>query len=123
MSRSMLIPGPSHPLAIELANRRVTVSQGPTLLADTTAALEVRESTYPAVFYVPRDAFDMALFERSTTTSYCPYKGNCSYFSLRGAGEAGKDIAWTYEEPYPAAAALSHHLAFYPDKAVVKVIT
>lgn len=112
-SKPVLVPGADHPITIEPAGNRVTVRAGGGTIVEGGSALALREARYPPVYYVPREAIDMTSLERSTTTSHCPYKGDASYFSVIG-GRA--DIAWSYEQPHPAMAAIAGHLAFYPDR-------
>jgi uncharacterized protein (DUF427 family) len=86
------------------------------VVADTDRALTLREASYPPVQYVPLADVDPAVLERSSHTSYCPYKGRASYYSLR-VGEAVEEaVAWSYERPHRAVAAIEGHLAFYPDR-------
>jgi uncharacterized protein (DUF427 family) len=110
------IPGPDHPITVERNPLRVVVRLGGKVIADTTAALTLREAKYPPVQYVPRRDVDMAALTRSDTTSYCPYKGDAAYFSIAAGGERSVDAIWTYEAPYDAVAAIQDHLAFYPDR-------
>jgi uncharacterized protein (DUF427 family) len=56
----------------------------------------------------------MALFARTAHSTYCPYKGHAAYYSLDVDGRRSENAVWTYEEPYPAVAAIKEHLAFYP---------
>lgn len=86
------------------------------VIADTRAALVLREASYPPVHYVPRGDVDLSLLERTDRATYCPYKGDCSYFSIPLGGAKSRNAVWSYEEPYPAAAAIKDHLAFYPDR-------
>jgi uncharacterized protein (DUF427 family) len=113
MQKTMKIPGPDHPIAIARTSGRVVVKAAGGTLADTREALGLREASYPAVQYVPRKDADMSLLERSDHTTYCPYKGECSYYSIKG-GPA--NAVWTYEHPYDAVAEIAGHLAFYPDR-------
>jgi uncharacterized protein (DUF427 family) len=85
-------------------------------VADTRAALTLKEASYPAVLYIPRADADMALLVRTDHHTYCPYKGDCSYFSIPSGGDRATNSVWTYEDPYPAVAAIRDHLAFYPDR-------
>ncbi len=85
-------------------------------VADTTHALTMQESTYSPVFYIPRSDAQMALFERTDHTSYCPYKGEAGYFSLVVDGKRAENAVWTYEAPYPGVAEIKNHLAFYPGR-------
>jgi len=119
MNKSVKISGPDHPITIEAHKGRVQVKAGGRVIADTTNALSLREASYPAVFYIPRKDADMALFERSDHASYCPYKGDASYFSLPLLGERGRNAVWTYEAPYDAVAAIKDRLAFYPDRVEI----
>ena len=113
---SMRIPGPDHPITIEPTPGRVIVQVAGKILADTCKALTLREATYPAVQYIPRDDIDMLLLERSEHRTYCPYKGDCSYYSIPVGGERSVNAAWTYEQAYPSVAAIGGHMAFYPNR-------
>jgi uncharacterized protein (DUF427 family) len=110
------IPDAQHPITIAPNPARVVVTVAGRVLADTRAALTLREASYPPVQYVPRRDVDMALLERSAKTTYCPYKGDCAYYSVPAGGERSVDAVWSYESPYPAVAAIREHLAFYPDR-------
>jgi uncharacterized protein (DUF427 family) len=59
---------------------------------------------------------DMALLERTDHATYCPYKGDCAYFSIPAGRERSINAVWTYEAPYAAVAAIKDHVAFYPDR-------
>jgi uncharacterized protein (DUF427 family) len=121
MSKQILQPGVDHPITVTPTGRRVTVSLDGTVIADSRAALTLQESTYPAVQYIPRADVDMSLLQRTDRTTYCPYKGDCSYFSILPGGDRGANAVWTYEQPYTAVAAIADHLAFYPDRVEVTV--
>jgi uncharacterized protein (DUF427 family) len=110
-----LTPGPDHPVTIEKNPRRVVVSVAGRVIADTTRALTLREATYPAVQYIPPADVDFGALERSDRVTYCPYKGDCSYYSITG-DEPVADAVWTYEDAYPAVKEISGFLAFYRDK-------
>jgi uncharacterized protein (DUF427 family) len=114
----MKIPGPDHPITITPYRGRVAVRVEGRVIADTRAALRLTEASYPAAFYIPRADADMASFAPSDHHTYCPYKGECSYFSI--PGERGLNAVWSYEAPYPAVAAIKDHLAFYPDRVEIE---
>ena len=115
-TKTIKIPGPAHPITIERNLKRVVVSIGGTVLADSRDALILREAGYAAVQYLPRKDVDMTLLERSAHATYCPYKGDCAYFSIPSGGERAINAVWSYEAPYDAVAAIRNHLAFYPDR-------
>jgi uncharacterized protein (DUF427 family) len=110
------IPGPDHPITIEKNPNRIVVTVGGNVIADTTEALVLREARYPAVQYVPRKDVAMDLLKRSQTQTYCPYKGDASYFSIPAGGERSIDAIWTYEAPHDAVASIKDYVAFYPDR-------
>jgi uncharacterized protein (DUF427 family) len=115
-AKPIKLPGPDHPIAIEPNPARVVITVAGRVVADTRHALRLREADYPAVQYIPREDVDLSLLERTDHHTYCPYKGDCSYFSIPLAGERGVNAVWTYEEPYDAVATIASHLAFYPSR-------
>ena len=115
-------PNAGHPITIEPAKGRVQVRVNGELVADTTAALELREATLPAVQYIPMADVVEERLTRTDTSTHCPFKGDASYYSLTtSAGDTVDDVIWTYEQPYPAVAAIAGHVAFYPNKADISV--
>lgn len=117
--RPHLIPNADHPITIEANPNRVVVRAGDTVIADTCAALTLREASYPPVQYIPRGDVDMAQLSASSHATYCPYKGDAGYFSLPALGEKGVNAIWTYDHPYPAVAQIAGHVAFYPDRVTL----
>ena len=115
-ARPVWVPGPDHPIAIDRNPNRVMVSAGGRVIADTVNALTLREAGYPAVQYIPREDVDMALLEPSDHQTYCPYKGDCSYFSIANGDERLVNAVWSYEMPFPAVSSIGGHLAFYRDR-------
>jgi uncharacterized protein (DUF427 family) len=119
---TMKLPGPDHPITITPNPRRIRVSAGGVVIAETTHALTVKEASYPAVQYVPRKDANLALLARTDRTTHCPYKGDASYFSINANGKTIENSIWTYETPFPAMAEISGHLAFYPDKVTIEEV-
>ncbi|HKT93592.1 MAG TPA: DUF427 domain-containing protein [Paraburkholderia sp.] len=115
-TRTVKIPGPDHPITVEPARTRVVVKAGGRVVADTRRALTLREASYPAVFYIPREDADMSLLSRTEHKSWCPYKGEASYYSITPGGARAVNAIWTYETPHEAVSAIKDHLAFYPDR-------
>jgi uncharacterized protein (DUF427 family) len=111
-----LIPGPDHPITIEPAGVRIVVRVADTVVADSRSAKLLRESTYPPVAYIPREDVDLAALQPSDHQTYCPYKGEASYFSIPAAGERGVNAVWSYEAPYDAATEIKDYVAFYPNR-------
>jgi uncharacterized protein (DUF427 family) len=109
------IPGPDHPISIHANPSRAVVTVGGKVIADTRAALTLREASYPPVQYIPRRDVNMAELTRSEHTTYCPYKGDASYYSIPAGGDRSKNAVWTYETPFEAMAQIKDYVAFYPD--------
>ncbi|MDL2401757.1 DUF427 domain-containing protein [Rhizobium mayense] len=110
------IPGLDHPITIENKRAHVTVSVAGKVIADTREALSLQEATYPAVIYVPRKDVDMSALKRTDHATYCPYKGDCSYYSIPAGGERSVNAIWTYENPYASVSQIKDYMAFYPDR-------
>lgn len=115
-ARTMKLPSAEHPITIEANPARVVVTVAGRVIADTRDALTLREASYPPVQYIPRQDVAMALLERTEHATYCPYKGDCAYYSIPVGGERSTNAVWTYENPYDAVAEIKDHLAFYPNR-------
>jgi uncharacterized protein (DUF427 family) len=109
-------PSPDHPISIEHNPARIVVSVAGRVVADTRNALTLREADYSPVQYIPREDVDLTQLERTDHATYCPYKGDCSYYSVPAGGKKSVNAVWTYEHPYPAVAQIKGHVAFYPDR-------
>ena len=122
MARTIKIPDATHPITIRPTGSRVTVRVGGVTVAETDRALSLAESTYPVAQYIPIEDVDQSLLDRTTTQSYCPYKGDASYYSVKTPdGAVETDLIWSYEHPYPSVADIAGHVAFYPDRAEITI--
>jgi uncharacterized protein (DUF427 family) len=115
----VLEPTAEHPITIEPNPKRVIVTAGGRQIADTSAALTLREGNYAPVFYIPLADVDESELVRTDHSSYCPYKGDASYYSAPAAGDAGENAVWEYQEPYAAVAEIKDHVAFYADRVEI----
>jgi uncharacterized protein (DUF427 family) len=120
MSHEIKTPGPDHPITIEPSDDRVTVRAGGALLAESTSTLVMREASYPPVRYIPLADVDRSRLHDSDTTTYCPYKGDASYYSITDAPQ-GDDAVWFYAQPYPAVEPIRGHIAVYGDRVQIDV--
>lgn len=112
----ILKPSPKHPITTEPYAGRAVIKVGGRVVADSGKAIVLREAAYPPVIYIPRDDVKMELLERSEHSTYCPYKGDASYYSIPSGGSRSVNAVWTYEAPYDAVAEIKGYLAFYPDR-------
>ncbi|MCW2757319.1 MAG: hypothetical protein JWO46_1065 [Nocardioidaceae bacterium] len=114
--RPVKIPDASHPITVTPTAERVRVYAGDTLIADTTESLTLQESTYPAVQYVPLSAIDPAVLSTTETSTYCPFKGDATYYSVTTPEGTVVDAGWNYAAAYEAVAEIKDHVAWYPDR-------
>jgi uncharacterized protein (DUF427 family) len=122
--KEIKIPGPDHPITISPAEGKVCVTVAGRSVAESTQALRLEEKGYPPVYYLPRNDADMSLLVRTTHYTYCPYKGDCTYYSISIGGSKSEYAVWTYEIPYAAVAEIKEYLAFYPSRVdAIEVIS
>ena len=122
--KEIKIPGPDHPITISPAEGKLRVAVAGQTVAESTRALRLEEKGYPPVYYLPRGDADISLLVRTTHYSYCPYKGDCTYFSIPIGGAKSEYAVWSYEKPYDAVAEIKERLAFYPSRVdAVEVIS
>jgi uncharacterized protein (DUF427 family) len=114
-------PGPGHPITIEPSTEHVVVRSGDAVIADTRAALVLREATIPPVYYVPLSDVDQSLLRPSNHETYCPFKGDASYYTVAAGDRELQDAIWYYADPYPAVAQIKDHVAFYTTKVDLTV--
>ncbi|HEY2674387.1 MAG TPA: DUF427 domain-containing protein [Rugosimonospora sp.] len=114
--KQILVPSADHPITVERNPGRIAVSVAGRTIGETTGALTLREASYPPVHYIPRADVDMSVLTRTEHQTYCPYKGDCSYYSIETVDGTLVNAVWTYEQPYAPVAEIRDYLAFYPDK-------
>ena len=115
-SKEIRIPGPDHPITISPATGKVRVTVAGKIVAESTRAVRLEENGYPAVYYLPRNDADMSLLVRTQHYTYCPYKGDCTYYSIPIGEAKSENAVWTYEKPHEAVADIKEYLAFYPSR-------
>jgi uncharacterized protein (DUF427 family) len=119
MEKQMKIPGPDHTITIAPTDKHVVVRVGDQVVAQTVRALTLAEAGYADVQYIPIEDVDAASLRRSDHQTYCPYKGDASYYTVvTRAGELENAI-WTYEEPFDAVREIAGYVAFYADRVDV----
>ena len=104
------------PPRVEPTAAHIEVRLNGVTVADTTAAQRVLETSQPPTYYLPADDVDRSLLERSTTVTFCEWKGLASYVSVRVGDRLVVDGGWTYREPHPAFEAIRDHVAFYAQR-------
>ena len=120
-SRPVFEPSADHPITISPTQEKVVVRVGDEVVAESSSALTLREGNYPPVQYIPVADVTSTMSGPTATTSYCPYKGDCSYFTIATSDGEVADAAWGYAAPFPAVAEIAGHVAFYPNKVTITV--
>jgi uncharacterized protein (DUF427 family) len=124
VTNEIKVPDGDHPITIDSDTARVVARVGGTVIADTNAALTLREAGYPPVHYIPLNDVVPGTLRPSRSHSYCPYKGHASYYDVALTDRTElRDAAWTYPAPYPAMDAIAGHVAFYTDRVQVEAET
>jgi uncharacterized protein (DUF427 family) len=122
MARDVKIPDATHPITVKPTGSHVTVRVGGVTVAESDNALSLAEASYPVVQYIPLTDVDQNLLSRTASHTYCPYKGEASYYTLQTPdGQTETDLIWTYEQPYDAVSEIAGHVAFYGNRAEVTV--
>jgi uncharacterized protein (DUF427 family) len=117
------IPGPGQesvwdyprPPAVEASSERIRIELGGALVADTTDALRVLETSHPPVYYLAPEAFLVPVHEAGGL-SMCEFKGMAHYLTIAAGDRIAVRSAWTYPEPWPGYEALAGRIAVYPSK-------
>ncbi len=104
------------PPRIEPSTRRVRVIFNGEIVAETTHAVRILETSHPPAYYIPSEDIRIEWLDRTQHTSYCEFKGVAHYWSLRVNGQKSANVAWTYANPSPGYEAIKDYVAFYPGR-------
>jgi uncharacterized protein (DUF427 family) len=120
-ARLIKVPDATHPITIDADTARVVARAEGTVIADTRDALTLREHGYAPVYYLPLSDVVPGRLRPSSSESYCPYKGDASYYDIvLPDGEIFTDAVWTYRKPYPAVATIAGRVGFYTDRVQIE---
>lgn len=114
--RAVKQPNASHPITIEAAPGRVVVTASGRVVAESNSAITLREASYAPVQYIPVADVAMHMLKATPDLYYCPYKGDCTFFAMPEGGDSSLNIAWSYNDPFPAVERIKGHVAFYADR-------
>lgn len=104
------------PPIVEVEPRRVRVEFAGAVVAESTRALRVLETSHPPGIYIPRADVSMGALETAPGTSVCEWKGRAVYWTVVVRGRVALQAAWSYPSPAPGYEALADHLSFYPGR-------
>jgi uncharacterized protein (DUF427 family) len=104
------------PPRIDVCRRRARVVQGDVVVADSTEALRVLETSHPPGIYIPASDVRTDLLRPATRTTICEFKGRASYWDLVVGDEVLREVAWSYPAPTRQFESIRDHLSFYPGR-------
>ena len=107
---------PEHRVDLLPEARRVRVTFAGAVIADSKAALRVEETGHGPVHYVPEKDVRLDLMRPTEHKTYCPFKGDCSYWTVEVDGGTAENAVWGYRAPYDEANGLAGHYAFYTSR-------
>lgn len=109
-----------HEIVITPRDLHVEVTIGGETIADSRRPVALDETGLPTRYYLPRDDVRTDL-RKTAHTSTCPFKGEASYWTVEAGGRVYENVAWSYEDPIPAAAGIAGLVSFYDDQAEVVI--
>ena len=105
------------PPRVEPTDSRIEIVFNDVVIASSTRALRVLETSHPPVYYLPPSDIVLEHVRPSGhRPSFCEFKGLATYFTVTVEGETERDVAWSYAHPSPGYERLADHLAFYPGR-------
>jgi uncharacterized protein (DUF427 family) len=102
-----------HPVWTEPSSRRVRAILDGVAVADSTRALLLLEARHLPIYYFPPEDVRTDLLEPTSKSTYCPYKGEASYWSVVVGDRVARNAVWSYQDPLPDRADIKGYLAFY----------
>jgi uncharacterized protein (DUF427 family) len=104
------------PPRVEASTKRVRVYYNGQLIADSTNAKRVLETSHPPVYYIPPEDIAPGVLRNATLRTYCEFKGEANYYDLVVGEKSTPNAAWYYPNPTAGYGEIANHLAFYPGK-------
>ena len=112
-------PNPYHRVDCRPTRRRLRVEVAGEALVDTDDTIILFETALEPKLYVRKELVRTDLLQPSATSTYCNYKGHCTYWSAVVGDAVVDDVAWSYEDPLPESTAIRGWLSFDPARATV----
>lgn len=106
------------PPAVVPDTRTVEVRHGDLLIASTTGAVRILETSHPPSFYLPPSSVVEGVLVVVPGSSHCEWKGQAEYVAL---SSTDPPIGWRYSSPYPEFSNCAGYVSFYPDAVECRV--
>lgn len=104
------------PPRVEPTSKRIRVMFNGVMIADTTRAIRVLETSHPPSYYIPLDDVQQGYLTRTGQRTYCEFKGAASYWTLNVNGRVSENAAWGYLDPARGYEAITGYITFYPSR-------
>ncbi len=112
---------PNYEVSITPSSSRLRVLVGDSVLASTERALTVTETRHRPVWYLPMEDVDQSRLTATDHSTYCPFKGHASYWSVDGGQGDLENVIWGYEAPYLECEPLKGYVSFYTDRVTLEI--
>lgn len=107
---------PDYRVDLVPGDERVVVSFAGEVIADSVRPIRVLETRHDEVLYFPRADVRFEHLEPTDHRTFCPFKGDASYWTIRAGGRESENAVWSYEQPFEQVAGLAGLVAFYADR-------
>jgi uncharacterized protein (DUF427 family) len=104
------------PPRVEASTRHIRVMFNDHVIAQTTRAIRVLETSHPPVYYIPPEDVDMTCFQATSRRTFCEFKGAARYWTIRVGERQAENAAWSYPQPEPGFEPIRDYLAIYPSR-------
>lgn len=112
---------PNYQVDITQTSDHVRILLDDQVIADSRRPLKVTETKHHPVWYLPLADVDAGRIDATDHSTYCPFKGHASYWSVTAAGQSLENSLWAYQDPYQECEPLKDHVGFYMDRFVLEV--
>ncbi len=107
---------PDYRVDLDPSTARVRVSFAGEVIAESERTLVVRETKHPPVVYFPRQDVRFDLLEATSHSTFCPFKGDASYWTLQVGDLVEENVVWSYADPFDEVAGIKDYVSFYADR-------
>ena len=118
--RSRIHDFPDYEVVLEANPEFARASLDGEVIAASAQSVILRETRHAPVIYFPREDVRWERLEATDHTSFCPFKGDASYWTVRSAERVEENAVWGYADPFPEVAELANYVAFYGDRIRVE---
>lgn len=104
------------PPRVEQTDEHIRITFNGVVIAETTRAFRVLETSHPPTYYIPPDDVQMVYLQPTRRQTVCEFKGRAAYWTVQINERSTENAAWSYPEPREGYEAIRDYLCFYPSK-------